>query len=126
MPRLHSWHEPRVQSKRPCLKQIKSKVLIRKKYKCKRLANTIYTATQSPGVVTCGMLCLVLPLGECKEKKHNMAGGIPWQLCSLLEPSFPFYPGLTNVLDEEESPPANPTQLNLKIFHDAYRLCQQP
>lgn len=81
---VHSWHEPRVQSKRPCLKQIKSKVLIRKKYKCKRLANTIYTATQSPGVVTCGMLCLVLPLGECKEKKTQHGGG--HTLATLLTP----------------------------------------
>lgn len=88
MPGLHSWHEPRIQSKRPCLKQIKSKVLIRKRYKCKRLANTIYIATQSPGVVTCGMLCLVLPLGECKEQNHNMAGAYPGNSAHSWNPHF--------------------------------------
>lgn len=47
---------------------------------------------------------------------------------SLLMPGtlISFYPGLMNVLDDEESPPARPTQVNLKIDHDAYRRYQQP
>lgn len=122
MPGLHSWYESKkLQSKRPRLKQIKREVSISKRYKCKRLANTIYTPTYSPGVVTCA------GPWKCKEQEHSMAGAIaPGNSFLLLEHSFPFCPGLLSVSDGEESPPARPTHLNLKIYIDAYMINQQP